>query len=174
MKHEILIAPHAALREVAQPVEEINDDVLTLLDDMVETMHAAPGIGLAATQIGIPQRLVVMDMTAGQGKEPGIIYKMINPKVVEASEEPSTLEEGCLSLPGQYADVTRPAQVKAEYTDINGETQTIEAQGLLAACIQHEIDHLDGKLFIDYLSSLKRDFIMKALKKEMRLREKGQ
>ena len=168
MIHEIRIAPHPALREVAEPVETVDDEILTLLDDMAETMYDAPGIGLAATQIGIAKRLVVIDLSGGREGEAAKLYKMINPEVIEASEETVIQEEGCLSLPAQYADVERPATVTVRYTDENGETQEVKGDGLMSACLQHEIDHLDGKLFIDYISSLRRRLIMKSLKKHLR------
>lgn len=160
---EILIVPDPRLKKECEPVEEVNDEIKTLLNDMLETMYAAPGIGLAAPQIGVMKRLVVMDVSDDKDKpEP---LKMINPEIIWESEETSVYQEGCLSIPEQYADVERPAEVGMRYMDENGETHEIEADGLLATCIQHEIDHLDGVLFTDYLSALKRNMILKKVQK---------
>jgi len=148
---EILIVPDPRLKKECEPVEEVNDEIKTLLNDMLETMYAAPGIGLAAPQIGVMKRV-----------EP---LKLINPEIIWESEETSIYQEGCLSIPEQYADVERPAEVGMRYMDENGETHEIEADGLLATCIQHEIDHLDGVLFTDYLSALKRNMILKKVQK---------
>ncbi len=160
---EILIVPDPRLKKECEPVEAVNDEIKTLLDDMLETMYAAPGIGLAAPQIGVMKRVVVMDVSDDKDKpEP---LKLINPEIIWESEETSIYQEGCLSIPEQYADVERPAEVGMRYMDENGETHEIEADGLLATCIQHEIDHLDGVLFTDYLSALKRNMIMKKVQK---------
>ncbi|GAA0605566.1 MULTISPECIES: peptide deformylase [Thalassospira] len=160
---EILIVPDPRLKKECEPVEEVNDEIKTLLDDMLETMYAAPGIGLAAPQIGVMKRVVVMDVSDDKDKpEP---LKLINPEIIWESEETSIYQEGCLSIPEQYADVERPAEVGMRYMDENGETHEIEADGLLATCIQHEIDHLDGVLFTDYLSALKRNMILKKVQK---------
>lgn len=141
----------------------MNDEIKTLLDDMLETMYAAPGIGLAAPQIGVMKRVVVMDVSDDKDKpEP---LKLINPEIIWESEETSVYQEGCLSIPEQYADIERPAEVGLRYMDENGETHEIEADGLLATCIQHELDHLDGILFTDYLSALKRNMIIKKVQK---------
>jgi len=160
---EILIVPDPRLKKACEPVEAVNDEIKTLLDDMLETMYAAPGIGLAAPQIGVMKRVVVMDVSDDKDKpEP---LKLINPEIIWESEETSIYQEGCLSIPEQYADVERPAEVGMRYMDENGETHEIEADGLLATCIQHEIDHLDGVLFTDYLSALKRNMILKKVQK---------
>lgn len=160
---EILIVPDPRLKKECEPVEEVNDEIKTLLDDMLETMYAAPGIGLAAPQIGVMKRVVVMDVSDDKDKpEP---LKLINPEIIWESEETSIYQEGCLSIPEQYADVERPAEVGMRYMDENGEMHEIEADGLLATCIQHEIDHLDGVLFTDYLSALKRNMILKKVQK---------
>jgi peptide deformylase len=160
---EILIVPDPRLKKECEPVTEVNDEIKTLLDDMLETMYAAPGIGLAAPQIGVMKRVVVMDVSDDKDKpEP---LKLINPEIIWESEETSIYQEGCLSIPEQYADVERPAEVGMRYMDENGETHEIEADGLLATCIQHEIDHLDGVLFTDYLSALKRNMILKKVQK---------
>ena len=160
---EILIVPDPRLKKECAPVEEVNDEIKTLLDDMLETMYAAPGIGLAAPQIGVMKRVVVMDVSDDKDKpEP---LKLINPEIIWESEETSVYQEGCLSIPEQYADIERPAEVGLRYMDENGETHEIEAEGLLATCIQHELDHLDGILFTDYLSALKRNMIIKKVQK---------
>lgn len=161
----IIKVPDPVLREIAVAVPKITDEIRNRLDDMVRTMYAAPGIGLAAPQINISQRIVVMDCSKN---ETPALYKMINPEIVASSEEKSILEEGCLSVPDHTADVTRPASVTVRYTDIEGETQMLTADGLLAACVQHEIDHLNGVLFIDHLSRLKRDMIIRRVMKELR------
>ncbi len=162
----ILIAPHAVLKARARPVREGDaDDVRALLPRLLATMYKAPGIGLAAPQVGVKLRVTVVDLQQDNVRAP---ITLINPEVVAASEERATREEGCLSLPGQYADVTRPARVKVRYQDETGARREIEADGLLSACLQHEIDHLDGILFVDHLSALKRNMILRRLAKEMR------
>ncbi|MDG4718882.1 MULTISPECIES: peptide deformylase [Thalassospira] len=160
---EILIVPDPRLKKECEPVAEVNDEIRDLLDDMLETMYAAPGIGLAAPQIGVMKRVVVMDVSDDKDKpEP---MKLINPEIIWESEDLSVYQEGCLSIPEQYADVERPAEVGVRYLDENGKEHEIEAEGLLATCIQHEIDHLDGVLFTDYLSALKRNMILKKVQK---------
>ncbi len=162
----ILIAPKLILRTKARPVRPGDDDLVrSLAPQMLATMYAAPGIGLAAPQVGHGLRFAVIDLQPDDGPAP--MY-LINPEVVGASEEQAVREEGCLSLPGQYADVTRPARVKVRYLDLEGARREIEADGLLAACLQREIDHLDGVLFVDHLSALKRNMIMRRLAKEQR------
>lgn len=163
----ILTAPNPILRQKSRPVEVVDDAVRTLMDDMLETMYAAPGIGLAAIQIGEPLRVIVMDL-AGSDEEPEPRY-FINPVIVNPSGETKPYEEGCLSVPDFSDEVERPARCKVEYLDYSGAPQTLEAEGLLAVCIQHEMDHLEGVLFIDRLSRLKRDRVLKRLKKEQRL-----
>lgn len=162
----IQFVPDPVLRKSALPVENITDKTLQLLDDMAETMYDAPGIGLAGPQIGELKRLIVMDCSRDDEKSE--LWQMINPEVIELSEDNSTLEEGCLSIPGHTAEVSRPDWIKLRFTDIKGKEQQIKAEGLLAACIQHEIDHLDGILFIDHISKLKRDIIWRKVLKEAR------
>ena len=161
----IVKIPDPILRQVAKPVGEITDGVRQLLDDMVMTMYDAPGIGLAAPQINVSQRLVVIDCGKGDAPE---LYKMVNPEIITLSEKQEVLEEGCLSIPDQTAEVERPAAVSIRYLDEKGAKQTLTANGLMAACIQHEIDHLNGVLFIDHISRLKRDMITRRLMKELR------
>jgi peptide deformylase len=164
----ILIAPNPMLKTRARPVKPADADVVRdLIPRMFATMYQAPGIGLAAPQISHSLRLVVIDLMPNDTRQP---FSLINPEVVAASEELATREEGCLSLPGQYADITRPAKVKVRYLDETGARCEMEADGLLAACVQHEIDHLDGVLFVDHLSALKRNMIMRRLAKEQRLK----
>ena len=161
----IVKIPDPILRQIAQPVDEITDGVRQLLDDMAATMYDAPGIGLAAPQINVSQRLVVIDCSKDDAPE---LYKMVNPEIIALSEEQAVLEEGCLSIPDQTAEVTRPAEVSIRYLDETGTSQTLTADGLFAACIQHEIDHLNGVLFIDHISRLKRDMITRRVMKELR------
>jgi len=162
----IQFVPDPLLRKSALPVENITDKTLQLLDDMAETMYDAPGIGLAGPQIGELKRLIVMDCSRDDEKSE--LWQMINPEVIELSEDNSTLEEGCLSIPGHTADVSRPDWIKLRFTNVKGKEQQIKAEGLLAACIQHEIDHLNGILFIDHISKLKRDMIWRKVLKEAR------
>lgn len=161
--HPILIAPDPRLRQVATPVAAVDDAVRRLLDDMLETMYDAPGIGLAAVQIGIMKRLVVLDVSGEEEERKPL--RLINPEVTWQSDDKGTYEEGCLSIPGVFEAVDRPARCRVSYLDETGAQQEIEADGLLATCLQHEIDHLDGKLFIDYLSRLKREMILRKMKK---------
>jgi peptide deformylase len=165
----IRIVPDPMLKTRARPVKpEDAAMVRDLVPRMFAAMYAAPGIGLAAPQIGLSLRLAVVDLMPDDKPAP---ITLVNPTIVAASEELATREEGCLSLPGQYADITRPARVTVRYTDLDGKRQDIEADGLLAACLQHEIDHLDGVLFTDHLSALKRNMILRRLAKELRLKE---
>lgn len=161
----IVTMPDPILRTTSVPVTEITDGVRQLLDDMAETMYDAPGIGLAAPQINIGQRLIVMDCGSDDTPE---LYKMINPEIIDRSPTKSVLEEGCLSIPDHTAEVERPAEVQVKYTDINGAEQMLACDGLLGACVQHEIDHLNGVLFIDHLSRLKRDMITRRVMKAFR------
>ena len=161
----IILIPDPVLRKVASPVAEITDGTRQLLDDMAETMYDAPGIGLAAPQVNISERIIVMD--CGRDEQPEL-YKMINPEIIASSQERSVLEEGCLSIPNQTADVERPAHVDVRYLDVDGNEQMLHCEGLLAACVQHEIDHLDGVLFIDHISRLKRDMIVRKALKDLR------
>ena len=167
----ILTAPDPRLREVSKPVEGVDDDLRALMDDMLETMYDAPGIGLAAIQVGVPKRVIVMDL-AGEGEEPEPRY-FVNPEILNPSEDTKPYEEGCLSVPDYYDEVERPAQCTVKYLDYDGKEQILEAEGLLAVCIQHEMDHLEGVLFIDHLSRLKRERILKKLKKEQKLAAAG-
>lgn len=159
----ILVIPDARLRAVADPIEEIDDDVRALARDMLDTMYDAPGVGLAAPQIGVMKRIVVMDL-AKEGEEPAPLV-LINPEILKVSEETQVTEEGCLSIPELYYEVERPAEVTVRYTDLNGKTVEVEAKERLAVCVQHELDHLDGVLYIDYLSRLKRDRVIKKFDK---------
>jgi peptide deformylase len=160
---EIIKLPDPRLRLVSKPVATVTDDIRTLVADMFETMYAAPGIGLAAIQVGVPQRVVTLDLAKkDEAKQPLVV---INPELVWSSEERATYEEGCLSIPEFYEEVERPAQVKVRYTDLDGQAHEVEANGLLATCLQHEIDHLNGIMFIDHISKLKRDRITKKFAK---------
>jgi peptide deformylase len=160
---EIIKLPDPRLRLVSKPVATIDDEVRRLVADMFETMYAAPGIGLAAIQVGVPQRVVTLDLAKkDEPKQPLVV---INPELVWSSEERSTYEEGCLSIPEFYEEVERPAQVKVRYTDLDGQAHEVDANGLLATCLQHEIDHLNGILFIDHISKLKRDRVTKKFAK---------
>ncbi|MDE2006125.1 MAG: peptide deformylase [Rhodospirillales bacterium] len=162
----ILIAPQAILKARARPVAPADaDQVRALIPRMFAAMYAAPGIGLAAPQVGIGLRLAIVDLMPDEKPAPHIL---INPEIVAASDELATREEGCLSLPNQYADVTRPARVRVRYFDTEGAKRELSAEGLLSACVQHEIDHLDGILFVDRISALKRNMIMRRLAKEQR------
>ena len=169
----ILTLPDTRLRLASAPVSGVDGDVRTLLDDMLETMYDAPGIGLAAIQVGVAKRVVVVDVAKREGEEKEEVKNpifLINPEIVKASDERSVYEEGCLSIPDYYAEVERPARVRMRYLDRAGAMQEMDADGLLATCIQHEIDHLDGVLFIDHLSRLKRDRVIKRFVKDARLR----
>ncbi|MDA4846282.1 peptide deformylase [Hoeflea poritis] len=159
----LVLLPDPVLRAKSEPIEDVGEDVQTLADDMLETMYDAPGIGLAAIQVGIPRRLLVVDCSKEDEEKNPIV--VINPEIVASSDERSTYEEGCLSIPDYYAEVERPAQVTVEYVDREGKKQRIEADGLLATCLQHEIDHLNGVLFIDHISKLKRDMVIKKFTK---------
>jgi peptide deformylase len=166
----LVILPDAQLRLVSKPVEAVTSEIRTLVADMFETMYDAPGIGLAAIQIGVPLRVVTIDLSRPESKEgeepePRKPQAFINPEVTWSSEEFSAYEEGCLSIPEYYEEVERPAEVKVRYMDLDGKTQEIAADGLLATCLQHEIDHLDGVLFIDHLSRLKRERVTKKFAK---------
>ncbi len=164
---EILTAPDPRLRQVSKPVDKVDDELRALMDDMLETMYDAPGIGLAAIQVGVPLRVIVMDL-AGKDEEPEPRF-YVNPEILDPSEEMNVYEEGCLSVPEYYDEVERPSTCRVKYLDYDGNEQILEAEGLLATCIQHEMDHLEGVLFIDHLSRLKRDRVLKKLKKEQRL-----
>ena len=165
----ILIHPDPRLKKVTAPVSEFDTGLQRLADDMLETMYHAPGIGLAAPQIGVMHQLLVMDCVK-EGEGPARPMVMVNPTIIAASEEESTYEEGCLSIPEQYADVTRPAEVTVRWQDVTGAQQEERFDGLWATCVQHEIDHLNGKLFIDYLKPLKRQMITRKMQKLKRER----
>jgi peptide deformylase len=162
-KRPILILPDPRLRAVADPIEKIDEGIRQLAKDMLETMYDAPGIGLAAPQIGEMKRIVVMDLA--KEEEPADPIVMINPEILSISDETVTTEEGCLSIPELYYDVERPAEVTVRYTDLEGNTVEREAKERFAVCVQHELDHLDGVLYIDYLSRLKRDRVLKKFQK---------
>lgn len=167
---EILVIPDKRLYQVSAPVAEITDELRTLVADMYETMYDAPGIGLAAIQVGVPLRVVTTDCSVREDDaEP---LTLINPEILELSGEPVPYDEGCLSIPDFYDEVLRPPLARVRYMDIDGQTHEIEVDGLLSTCIQHEVDHLDGKLFIDYLSAFKRSRIVSKFKKAARLKEK--
>ncbi|KKJ77878.1 peptide deformylase [Kiloniella litopenaei] len=168
---DIVIAPDPVLKTVCEPVKEVNDEIRELLKNMLETMYKAPGIGLAACQVGVTKRVIVVDVS--DDKEENQPYCMVNPEITWESDEYSVYQEGCLSLPEQYADVERPAAIKLRYLDETGKQIELEADGLLATCIQHEIDHLDGVLFVDHISKLKRGMIMKKLKKVVAAKAAG-
>ena len=167
----ILILPDPRLRAVADPVDKIDEDVKKLARDMLDTMYAAPGIGLAAPQVGEMKRMVVMDL-AKEGEDPDPIV-MINPEILKFSEETEISEEGCLSIPELYYEVERPAQITVRYTDLDGKVVEREAKERFAVCVQHELDHLDGVLYIDYLSRLKRDRVLKKFEKAERLAKRA-
>ena len=166
---KILTEPNKILREKSLRVENVDQDIQRLMDDMLETLYAAPGIGLAAIQVGVAKRIIVMDISRNRDKdkEPkkNPMY-FVNPEITWKSEEKFTYEEGCLSVPNQFAEIDRPKQCHVKYFDYNGQPQELKAEGLLATCIQHEIDHLEGILFIDYLSKLKKEMIIKKLSKQ--------
>ena len=161
---EILTEPNKVLRQVSQPVERVTKEEQLLMDDMLETMYHANGIGLAAIQIGVPKRIIVMDIAKKDQNKKNPMY-FVNPVIKNKNKDLSTYEEGCLSVPNQFAEVDRPATCEVEFLDYNGEKKTLKASGLLATCIQHEMDHLEGILFIDYLSKLKKSMIIKKLSK---------
>lgn len=165
----LIILPDPVLRQVSKPLEQVDTATRRLAQDMFETMYDAPGIGLAAIQIGVPLRMIVIDLA--KQDEPKAPQVFINPEVVSRSDEPATYEEGCLSIPEYYADVERPASVRIKFVDGAGKVQEIEAEGLLAVCLQHEIDHLNGVLFIDHISKLKRDMVVRRFKKLARERQ---
>ena len=159
----ILIEPNKLLRQISKPVKSVGDEERRLMDDMLDTMYAAPGIGLAAIQIGVPKRIIVMDISRDENKKEPMYF--VNPVIKNKNEEKAKYEEGCLSVPDQFAEIERPNTCEVEYLDYNGKKQTLKADGLLATCIQHEMDHLEGILFIDYLSKLKKSMIIKKLYK---------
>ena len=160
---KILTEPNKLLRQVSKPVDKVGDEERKLMDDMLDTMYDAPGIGIAAIQIGVPKRIIVMDISRDENKKEPLYF--VNPVIKNKNENKSRYEEGCLSVPDQFAEIERPKTCEVEYLDYYGKKQTLKAEGLLATCIQHEIDHLEGILFIDYLSKLKKSMIIKKLSK---------
>ena len=160
----ILTEPNKLLRQISQPVDHVGENERKLMDDMLETMYAAKGIGLAAIQVGFPKRIIVMDLGKDQANKKPMYF--VNPVILNKAKEQSTYEEGCLSVPDQFAEINRPNTCEVEYLDYNGNKKLLKADGLLATCIQHEIDHLEGILFIDYLSKLKKSMIIKKLSKQ--------
>tara|TARA_B100001121_G_scaffold300502_1_gene310433 strand:- start:333 stop:857 length:525 start_codon:yes stop_codon:yes gene_type:complete len=160
-QRRIVIEPDPILRKKSNPIEKVDQNLRKLLDEMLETMYKAPGIGLAAVQIGILKRIIVIDVSKDDKKKNPLF--LINPKITFKSKNTSVYEEGCLSLPGHFAEIERPAECYVDYIDYEGKKKKLKAKGLLSTCIQHEVDHLDGKLFIDYLSKLKKEMIIKKL-----------
>ena len=160
----ILIEPDPFLRQKSKNVDIVNDEIRSLMDDMLDTMYKAPGIGLAAIQVGVPKRVIVMDLSRDEEKNNPLYF--VNPELITNSDTNVSYEEGCLSVPGQFAEIIRPDKCTVKYLDYDGKEQILDAKGLLATCIQHEMDHLEGILFIDYLSKLKRNMIVKKLSKQ--------
>ncbi len=160
----ILTEPDKLLRQVSKPVEKVGDLERELMKDMLDTMYTAKGIGLAAIQIGVPKRIIVLDISKEENKKNPMYF--VNPIIIKKNDEKVTYEEGCLSVPNQFAEIDRPSKCEVEYLDYNGNKQNLKAEGLLATCIQHEMDHLEGILFIDYLSKLKKTIIIKKLSKQ--------
>ena len=161
---KILTEPNKLLRQISHLVEKVGELEKELMNDMLETMYAFNGIGLAAIQIGVPKRIIVMDLSKEENKKLPMYF--VNPIITKKNDEKTTYEEGCLSVPNQFAEIDRPSICVVEYLDFNGNKQNLQAEGLLATCIQHEIDHLEGILFIDYLSKLKKEMIIKKLSKQ--------
>ena len=166
----ILTEPNKILREKSLSVETVDEDLKKLMNDMLETMYAAPGIGLAAIQVGVPKRVIVLDIAPKD--EPRNPMFFVNPEIIKKSDNNSTYEEGCLSVPGQFAEIDRPDKCHIKYLDYHGQPKEIKAEGMLATCIQHEMDHLEGILFIDYLSKLKKSMIIKKLSKQKKAIER--
>lgn len=165
-KLDIVTVPDPILREQSTPIERVDDDLRRLMDDMLETMYEAPGVGLAAVQVGVPKRLIVVDVsTEEEGPKP---FFMVNPEIVHRGDTLRLHEEGCLSIPNVLVEIERPGDITVRYTDREGEEQELAAEGLLATVIQHEVDHLDGKLIIDFLSRLKRDMVIRKFRKQAR------
>jgi peptide deformylase len=160
----IITEPNKLLRQVSQPVDQVGKYEQKLMDDMLETMYAANGIGLAAIQVGIPKRIIVLDISRKEDQKNPMFF--VNPLIINKNKEQNTYEEGCLSVPDQFAEIDRPSKCEIEYLDYYGKKQILKAEGLLATCIQHEFDHLEGILFIDYLSKLKKNIIIKKLSKQ--------
>ena len=167
---KILTEPDPFLRQKSVDVEEVNDEIRSLMDDMLETMYDAPGIGLAAIQIGVPKRVIVIDLSKNDEKKNPFYF--VNPEILSKSRKDASYEEGCLSVPNQFAEISRPDTCKVKYLDYEGKEKILDAKGLLATCIQHEMDHLEGILFIDYLSKLKKIIIIKKLSKQKKTLER--
>ena len=167
---KILTEPDPFLRQKSEIVKEVNDEVRSLMDDMLETMYDAPGIGLAAIQIGVPKRVIVIDLSKSEEKKTPQFF--VNPEIITKSKKDASYEEGCLSVPNQFAEISRPDTCRVKFLNYNGEEKILEAKGLLATCIQHEMDHLEGILFIDYLSKLKKGMIIKKLSKQKKTLER--
>ena len=161
---KILTEPNKLLRQISKPVEKVGDEERKLMDDMLDTMYHANGIGLAAIQIGVPKRIIVLDLRKNEEQKTPMYF--VNPIILKKNEKKATYEEGCLSVPDQFAEIDRPNKCEVEYLDYNGDKKNLKADGLLATCIQHEMDHLEGILFIDYLSKLKKSMIIKKLSKQ--------
>lgn len=170
-KLEIVLIPDQRLKQASAVVPSVDGEIRKLLDDMLETMYAAPGIGLAAVQVGVMKRVVTIDVSKEGDKRDPLFF--VNPEIVWSSEEMNVHEEGCLSIPDYYEEVERPKRIGVRFLDRHGETRDLEADGLLATCLQHEIDHLNGVLFIDHLSKLKRDRVMKKFQKQAKMKELG-
>ncbi|HYM33257.1 MAG TPA: peptide deformylase [Candidatus Cybelea sp.] len=164
-KRPIIVAPDPRLKVKSTKVAVVDDGIRKLMDDMLESMYEAVGLGLAAIQVGVPKRVIVIDLAKPEDKKPKPLY-LVNPEVVAASESDALFEEGCLSLPGQFAEVERPSWVEIAYLDYDGKPQRLRAEGMLGVCIQHEMDHLEGVLFVDHLSALKRNMILRKLSKQ--------
>ncbi len=164
MKRKILIEPDPILRKKCEPIENVDEDIRKLMKEMLETMYDAPGIGLAAIQIGVPKRVIVIDLSKEKEKKNPLYFA--NPEIITKSNNDASYEEGCLSVPNQFAEISRPDKCKVKFLDYEGNEKILEADGLLATCIQHEMDHLEGILFIDYLSKLKKSMIVKKLSKQ--------
>ena len=161
---KILTEPNKILREKSKSVEKVDKEIQQLMDDMLDTMYTAPGIGLAAIQVGVPKKVIVLDIDQKEGQKKPMFF--INPEIINKSDNTSVYEEGCLSVPGQFAEINRPEKCHIKYLDYFGEPKELKAEGMLATCIQHEMDHLEGILFIDYLSKLKKSMIIKKLSKQ--------
>lgn len=167
----ILVAPDPRLKRVAEPVSALDDEIQALIDDLFETMYAAPGVGLAAPQVDVHKRVLVMDIAEKDDESKPFV--MVNPEILERSDSEAVYEEGCLSVPGYYAEVSRPDKVRVRYLDRDGADREIAAEGFLATCLQHEMDHLDGILFVDHISALKRNMILRKLAKARKLAAAG-
>ncbi len=167
---KILTEPDPFLRQKSKKVDTVDNTIRALMDDMIDTMYDAPGIGLAAIQIGVPKRVIVIDLAKGDEKKNPLFF--VNPEILKKADKDTSYEEGCLSVPNQFAEISRPERCKIKYLDYEGQEKILDAEGLLATCIQHEMDHLEGILFIDYLSKLKKSMIIKKLSKQKKTLER--